>query len=117
MKLFGPLPALRRCACCCNLLFVASILSGGCGETPPAPTLLPSTAASAVPPPITQVPRVVAPAPSGQVQTFEFEAGLQYDNVQDYTRKSRYLLYENGTFILHTRTVSIGASMSARAIS
>ena len=40
------------------------------------------------------------PTPDQMVQTFEFEAGLQYDNVQDYTRKSRYLLYENGTFIL-----------------
>jgi hypothetical protein len=73
------------------------VLSVGCGSSAPtSPTGLnqPQAVPSATPPSPTSFP-----PPSGPSRTFTFDRELSY-RVSDYTRQSRFVLYDNGGFVL-----------------
>jgi hypothetical protein len=60
------------------------------GQLPPAPVATPSP---------TPRPPVEFPPASGPSRTFSFDRELAYP-VRDYTRQSRFVLYDNGAFVL-----------------
>ena len=67
-------------------------------------------------PPSTATVPIVWPAPSGPSRTFNFAAEVSYP-VSDYTKRSSFVLYDNGAFVLNypsgsyrgSHTVSDGA--------
>ena len=73
------------------------LLSAACGSSGPAsPTAIPQplpVAAPGAPPPRTFPPL------SGPSRTFAFDREVSY-RVSDYTRKSSFVLYDNGAFVL-----------------
>jgi hypothetical protein len=73
------------------------VLSIACGRsTPTAPTA--SSQSPAVPSPSASPPTNF-PALSGPSRTFAFDHELTYP-VHDYTKRSRFVLYDNGAFAL-----------------
>jgi hypothetical protein len=80
-------------------VIVVAAVSGACAGSPASPTAMQPISPPAATLQQSAVQRVLVPEPSGQVEQFEFDAVLLH-GVRDYTRKSRYLLYENGAFIL-----------------
>ena len=85
-------------------LLAASVAA--CDEAPTSPTRPPQTgtALAAPPTPAPRPPTPVVPL-SGPSQAFGFDRELQY-RVSAFTRESRFLLYENGAFLL--QYVSLG---------
>ena len=89
-------PAVRR-----GLLLSLVVLSFACGgSTPTAP------AATDRHPVVPTPPAPPTNSPSGAARIFTFDHELTY-RVSDYTKQSRFLLDDNGTFAL--QYVSIGA--------
>ena len=76
---------------------VLLVLFAACGSsapTSPTGTNQPSAALSSTPP-----PPISFPPSSGPSRTFIFEHELSY-RVSDYTKQSRFVLYDNGAFVL-----------------
>jgi hypothetical protein len=82
-------------------LLVLSVSCGGAGSTTPTPVTAPQagTASPTLPPP-TNLPPL-----SGLSRTFVFRSERSYP-VRDYTRNSRFILYDTGAFVL--QYVSLG---------
>src|SRR5688572_25522735 len=76
------------------VLVVLSVACGSSGPTSPTGTNRPS----ALPPPIPR-PQQSFPPLSGPSRTFIFDGELSY-RVRDFTRQSRFVLYDNGAFVL-----------------
>jgi hypothetical protein len=75
-----------------------TVVFAACGSsTPTSPT---GTNSPPVLPPPTPSPRVNFPPLSGPSRTYVFDRELSYP-VRDFTRQSRFVLYENGAFALH----------------
>ena len=73
------------------------VLSAACGDsvpTSPTGTSQGPPLASPTPPPPTNLPPL-----SGPSRTFSFERELSY-RVSEYTKASRFVLYDNGAFVL-----------------
>src|SRR5262245_44381756 len=83
--------AVRRGAVIILLVFSAAC--GGSGPTSPTGMSQPPTPAPAPPPPVTSPPL------SGPSRTFIFDRELS-DPVREYTKTSRFVLYDNGAFVL-----------------
>ena len=75
------------------VLLMFSAACGGSGFTSPTGTSQPPAPSPAPPPPITFPPL------SGPSRTFIFDRELS-DPVRDYTKVSRFVLYDNGAFVL-----------------
>ena len=86
----------------CSAVAVLLVLSAACGDSgPTSPTstrLPPAPSAPAPPPPTPPVPSF--PPPSGPSRTFTSERPLASSGVQSYTTTSRFILYDNGAFVL-----------------
>ena len=73
------------------------VLSTACGSSAPSsPTAIPQPLPVAAP---TALPPRTFPPLSGPSRTFVFDRELKY-RVSDYTRKSSFVLYDNGAFVL-----------------
>jgi hypothetical protein len=73
------------------------VLSAACGNsapTSPSGTSQPIVRSSPTPTPPTNLPPL-----SGSSRTFSFDRELSYP-VRDYTKGSRFVLYDNGAFVL-----------------
>ena len=73
------------------------VLSAACARS--APTAPTAAGQPAAPPLLPPPPPPVFPPPSGASRTFTFERELTY-HVHDYTKQSRFVLYDNGAFVL-----------------
>jgi hypothetical protein len=82
------------------VLFVLCAACGKAGLTSPTEISQPPALPSPIPPPATKFPPL-----SGPSRTFVFDRELSY-RVSDYTKKSRFVLYDNGAFVLYY--VSLG---------
>ena len=88
----------------CGALVALLVLSTGCGG--PGPT---------APTPRTDAPPVARPAPPpsifpplvGPSRTFPFDHDLTY-RVGEYTKRSRFVLYDNGAFVLQFALCNCG---------
>ena len=84
--------AVRR-----GIVVTLLMLSAGCGSTGPvSPTETRQPAG--FPPPAPPVAKSF-PSLSGPSRTFLFRSELSY-RVRDYTKQSRFVLYDNGAFVL-----------------
>ena len=81
------------------LLLVLSAACGGSGPTSPTGTV---QAATPSPPPGPDFPPL-----EGSSRTFVFNRELSYP-VSDYTKKSQFVLYDNGAFILQFPSIGQG---------
>lgn len=73
------------------------VLSTACGSSgPTTPTAIPQPLPVPAP---TAPPTRTFPPLSGPSRTFAFDRELSY-RVSDYTRKSSFVLYDNGAFVL-----------------
>ncbi len=73
------------------------VLCSACGSSAPtSPTVIPQP--QPVPAPTPSPPRAFPPL-SGPSRTFVFDHELT-DPVRDYTKRSRFILYDNGAFVL-----------------
>jgi hypothetical protein len=91
---------VRRCA-----VVALVVLSAACETsvpTSPTGTNQPQALTSPTGPPATNFPPL-----SGPSRTFVFDRELLYP-VQDYTKKSRLVLYDNGAFVLRFPSVGEG---------
>jgi hypothetical protein len=80
-----------------SAVVVLFLLAAACGSsvpTSPTGTNQPPALSSATPPPATNFPPL-----SGPSRTFVFDRELSY-RVSEYTRNSRFVLYDNGAFVL-----------------
>jgi hypothetical protein len=84
------------------VLLVLVAACGSSGPTSPTGTNPPS-----VFPPPTSPPATVFPPLSGPSRTFVFDRELSY-RVSDYTRHSRFVLYDNGAFVLRFPSLGEG---------
>lgn len=82
------------------LVFVAAC--GSSGPTSPSGTSQPAS----LPPALPRVP-INFPPLSGPSRTFVFKGELSY-RVRDFTRNSRFVLYDNGAFVLQYPPSSLG---------
>jgi hypothetical protein len=78
------------------VLVLLLVLSAACGSSGPVSPTAPSP--SPTPPSPTQPPARFPPV-SGPSRTFTFDHELAY-RVSDYTKQSRFVLYDNGAFVL-----------------
>ena len=86
-------------------LLVLLMLSAACGSSgPTSPTG--TSQPAAVPSPAPQR-GISAPPLSGPSRTFVFDRELSY-RVRDYTKNSRFVLYDNGAFVLQYPTLGEG---------
>jgi hypothetical protein len=79
------------------VLGVLSVACGSSGPTAPTETSQPLTLPPSTPQPPTDPPL------SGPSRTFIFDRELSY-RVSDYTKESRFVLYDNGKFVLQYMT-------------
>jgi hypothetical protein len=86
---------LRSSVVAVLLMLVAAC--GGSGATSPSGTIQPSV--------VTVPPRPTFPPLSGPSRTFVFDHALA-NSVSDYTIHSRFVLYDNGAFVLQFPTVA-----------
>jgi len=92
--------AVRR-----GMVVVLLMLSAGCGSTGPvSPT---ETRQPAALPPPAPPPAKTFPSLSGPSRTFLFRGELSY-RVRDYTKQSRFVLYDNGAFVLEYPSLGAG---------
>jgi hypothetical protein len=81
------------------------VLSAACGSSgPTAPTGSNESPVLSSP---TQPPKINFPPQSGPSRTFVFDRELSYP-VRDFTRNSRFVLYDNGAFVLQYPSSSLG---------
>ncbi len=74
------------------------VLSTACGSSAPtSPTAIPQPLPTPAPP--TAPPTRAFPPLSGPSRTFAFDRELSY-RVRDYTKRSSFVLYDNGAFVL-----------------
>jgi hypothetical protein len=81
----------------CSAVVVLLLLSSACGSSgPTSPTAIPQLTAlpSPTPPPTTSFPPL-----SGPSRTFIFDRESS-SQISDYAKKSRFVLYDNGAFVL-----------------
>ena len=81
------------------------VLSAACGGA--APTSPTGTVQAATPFPPTPPPGPSFPPLEGPSRTFVFNRELSYP-VSDYTKKSQFVLYDNGSFILQFPSIGQG---------
>jgi|RhiMetdeSRZDD1v2_1073273.scaffolds.fasta_scaffold1185024_2 hypothetical protein len=82
----------------CGAVVVLLVLLAACGNSvPTSPTG--TSPPSELPPPTPPPPQINFPPLSGPSRTFIFDRELSYP-VRDFTRKSRFVLYDNGAFEL-----------------
>jgi len=94
--------AVRRCALAVLLMLAAACADSG----PTSPTVTDRTTPLRVSPaPIPPTPAF--PPLSGPSRTFTFDRELSY-RVSEYTRHSRFTLYDNGAFVLRFPSVGEG---------
>ena len=75
------------------------VLCSACGSSAPtSPTVVPQPQPQPIPTPTPSPPRTFPPL-SGPSRTFVFDHELTYP-VRDYTKRSRFILYDNGAFVL-----------------
>jgi hypothetical protein len=88
------------------------VFAVGCsaGNAPTTPTPPPSPPAPVQPPPALDVPPLEGPS-----SLYLFSGTLAYP-VSDYTKHSRYVLYDNGAFALHFPTVTVNPYLGAYVI-
>ena len=89
----------------CGVLVALLVISVACGSsapTSPTGTSQPSALPSPTPPPSTNFPPL-----SGPSRTFFFDRELLHP-VSDYTKKSRFVLYDNGAFVLQYPSLGEG---------
>jgi hypothetical protein len=84
-------------------IVVLFVLCAACGSSGPAS---PTGTGQAFPTP-TARPATTFPPLSGPSRTFVFDRELMY-RVSDYTKKSHFVLYENGAFVLRFPSVGEG---------
>jgi hypothetical protein len=84
------------------ILLVLFAACGSSGPTSPTGTNPPLARPSPTPPPPTNFPPL-----SGPSRTFVFDRELSY-RVSDYTRNSRFVLYDNGAFVLQYSSLGEG---------
>src|SRR5262245_37404118 len=77
------------------------VLLGLCSACGGPPSTAPSPAIQPLAPPVLPAPppSPTFPPLAGPSRTFVFDHELTY-SVSDYTRKSRFVLYDNGAFVL-----------------
>ena len=86
-------------------VFVLLVLFAACaGSEPTSPT---GTNPPPTLPPPTPPPGMNFPTLSGPSRTFVFDRELSYP-VRDFTRKSHFILYDNGAFVLQYPPSSFG---------
>jgi len=89
----------------CGALVALLILSSGCGASAPtSPTARSEPTANPAPTP---------PPLSGSARIFSFEHELS-SGASDYTKTSRFVLYDNGAFALQYRTCNCGGEYRGR---
>jgi len=94
----------------CGALVTLLILSMACGgSTPTSPT----GRNEPTPIPSATLPPPTFPPPSGPSQIFSFDHELAYP-VRDYTKQSRFVLYDNGAFILQYAICNCGGAYRGR---
>ena len=81
----------------CGAVIVLLLLFAACGSS--GPTLPTGTNQPPALPSPTPAPATNFPPLSGPSRTFFFDRELSYP-VSDYTKKSRFVLYDNGAFVL-----------------
>jgi hypothetical protein len=87
-----------------SAVVVLLTLSAACGSSKPtSPTGTSQPPAAPLPPP----PRPDFPPLSGPSRTFFFDREVSYP-VSDYTKKSRFVLYDNGAFVLQYLSLGEG---------
>jgi hypothetical protein len=80
---------------------------GPSGPTAPTATSQPPPSSAPQPPVATQPPAAVLPPLSGPSRTFVFDRALSFA-VRDYTKTSRFVLYDNGAFELQYPSLGPG---------
>jgi hypothetical protein len=88
------------------LLLMVSVACGSSAPTSPTRTSQPPAVPSATPRPPTDFPPLAGPS-----RTFIFDRDLSYP-VSSYTRQSRFVLYDNGAFVL--QYVDLGGGYRGR---
>lgn len=88
----------------CGAIVLLFVLGAACGSSgPTSPTgISQSPVLSPIPPPVTEFPPL-----SGPSRTFIFDRELVYP-VSDYTKRSRFVLYDNGAFVLQFPSLGEG---------
>ena len=85
---------------------VCSVACGSSGPT--SPSRISESQPPPSPPPARRPrPPISFPPASGPSRTFIFDSELAYP-VRDFTRKSRFVLYDNGAFVLQYPPSSLG---------
>lgn len=91
--------------CRCGAIVVLVVLGAACESSrPTSPTV--TSQAPALPSP-TPPPTTTFPPLSGPSRTFVFDRELS-SRVSDYTKKSRFVLYDNGAFVLQFPSIGEG---------
>ena len=90
-------------------LVAALALCVACSDRPTAPSQLPPSTGQPAPPTVTGPTPIVVPPLSGPARTYLFSAQLGYP-VSHFTMNSKYVLYENGAFLL--QYVSLGGELT-----
>jgi len=96
------LPAGREAGC--SAVVVLLVVLAGCGSSGPTSPTGTNLPAVSVPP---TPPATVFPPLSGPSRTFVFDRELSH-RVTDYTKSSRFVLYDNGAFVLQYPTLGDG---------
>jgi hypothetical protein len=86
---------------------VLLVLVAACGSSGPTFPTGPNPPSAFPPPAPAPPPTTVFPPLSGPSRTFIFDRELSY-RVSDYTRKSRFVLYDNGAFVLQYPSLGEG---------
>jgi hypothetical protein len=96
-----------RCGALVTLL-VLSTACGGSGPTSPSVRSEPTPVPGPTPQPAPNFPPL-----SGPSQIFIFDHQLSY-SVRDYTQQSRFVLYDNGAFVLQYAICNCGGAYQGR---
>ena len=94
----------------CGALVVLLVFSTACGGSGPSSPIQPSQSSVVSSPAPPAPPPRTFPPPSGPSLTFVFDRELTH-RVSDFTRNSRFVLFENGAFLL--QYVGLGDSRGA----
>jgi hypothetical protein len=97
--------AMFKYACVVLLLISASACSSN-NPSPSGPSSTPPTPTASVPSP-PALPPTNFPALSGLSRTFTFDHELPTYRLRDYTKQSRFILYDNGAFALKYASLGI----------
>lgn len=89
----------------CGAIVVLVVLGAACRSSVPTSPTVTSQVPALTPPAPT--PATEFPPLSGPSQTFVFDSELSY-RVSDYTKKSRFVLYDSGAFVLQYSSLGEG---------